>query len=39
MCAFGGFALVSGTVSERVMDADLLDHQDLVLEIDLTFGF
>ena len=33
--ALGGLALVVGAAPERVVDADLLDDQDLVLDVDL----
>jgi hypothetical protein len=38
VCSLGRFAPVGGTVTQCVTDVDLLDHEDLVLDIDLTFG-
>ncbi len=34
----GGLTLVLGTSPERVMDADPLDHEDPVLEVDVALG-
>jgi hypothetical protein len=39
MSAVRRLSLVFGAVFQRVPDADLLDHQDLVLQVDLAFGF
>ena len=39
MGPLGCFSLVFRAALQRVADADLLDDQDLVLEIDLAFGF
>jgi len=36
--ALGRLALVGGTVPQRVADVDLLDHEDLLFDVDLTFG-
>ena len=40
MCvrAFGRLALVVRAVTQRVADMDLLQHQDLVLDVDIAFG-
>jgi hypothetical protein len=34
----GRFALVGGAVPQRVVDVDLLDHEDLVFDIDVALG-
>jgi hypothetical protein len=39
MRALGRLALVSGAACERVAHADLLQHQDFVLDVDLALGF
>jgi hypothetical protein len=35
---FGRFALIGRTTAQRVGDANRLDDQDLVLDVDVTFG-
>ena len=38
MRPLGGLALVVRTAAEHVVDADLLDDQDLVLDVDLALS-
>ena len=39
MRTLSGLSFIVGTTGQRVADANSLDHEDLILEVHLAFGF